>query len=396
MTKTILLGEVAEIIKGISYRSADYSNSENGIAFVNLKSVARGGGYNADGIKYYAGQIKPSQYVEPGDILIANTDLTQNREIIGSPIIMPNIGRSACFSLDLSKIVVTDTGIVNHRYLFYYLKSPIAREYMLAHSNGSTVMHLSVKAVPNMKLNLPPLDKQKKIANILSSLDEKIELNRRMNETLEQLGQALFRHYFVDNPEANSWDDVKVGELVDIKGGGTPSTKNSSFWGGDIVWSSPRDLANQKCHFLMRTDKTITKQGLSKISSGMLPAGTLLLSSRAPIGYIAFAGVDMAINQGYIAFLPKAKLSNYFMYFWLKNNIQKIKDSANGSTFLEISKTAFRNIYIKQPNQLLHNKFQYESMIILDKIRDNEAEIYNLTSLRDSLLPKLISGEVIL
>lgn len=84
------------------------------------------------------------------------------------------------------------------------------------------------------------------------------------------------------------------------------------------------------------------------------------------------------------------------MYFWLKNNIQKIKDSANGSTFLEISKTAFRNIYIKQPNQLLHNKFQYKAMIILDKIRDNEAEIYNLTTLRDSLLLKLISGEIIL
>ena len=278
------------------------------------------------------------------------------------------------------------------RFIYYLLKSIDFSSF----NAGAAVPTLNRNHLAALKVNIPELDQQKKIANILGSLDEKIEFNRRMNETLEQLGQALFRHYFVDNPEAKSWDDVKVGELVDIKGGGTPSTKNSSFWGGDIVWSSPRDLANQRCHFLMRTDKTITKQGLSKISSGMLPAGTLLLSSRAPIGYIAFAGVDMAINQGYIAFLPKAKLSNYFMYFWLKNNIQKIKDSANGSTFLEISKTAFRNIYIKQPNQLLHNKFQYEAMIILDKIRDNEAEIYNLTSLRDSLLPKLISGEAIL
>ena len=285
---------------------------------------------------------------------------------------------------------------VYEKYLYYILADDRFFAFSTASASGSKMPRGDKTQIMNYPVNLPPLDQQKKIADIFSSLDEKIELNRRMNETLEQLGQALFRHYFVDNPEAKSWDDVKVGELVDIKGGGTPSTKNSSFWGGDIVWSSPRDLANQRCHFLMRTDKTITKQGLLKISSGMLPAGTLLLSSRAPIGYIAFAGVDMAINQGYIAFLPKAKLSNYFMYFWLKNNIQKIKDSANGSTFLEISKTAFRNIYIKQPNQLLHNEFQYKAMIILDKIRDNEAEIYNLTSLRDSLLPKLISGEVIL
>ena len=285
---------------------------------------------------------------------------------------------------------------VYEKYLYYILADDRFFAFSTVSASGSKMPRGDKVQIMNYPVKLPPLESQKKIADILSSLDEKIELNRRMNEALEQLGQALFRHYFVDNPEANSWDDVKVGELVDIKGGGTPSTKNSSFWGGDIVWSSPRDLANQKCHFLMRTDKTITKQGLSKISSGVLPAGTLLLSSRAPIGYIAFTGVDMAINQGYIAFLPKAKLSNYFMYFWLKNNIQKIKDSANGSTFLEISKTAFRNIYIKQPNQLLHNKFQYKAMIILDKIRNNEAEIYNLTSLRDSLLPKLISGEVIL
>ena len=283
---------------------------------------------------------------------------------------------------------------IYEKYLYYILADDRFFAFSTASASGSKMPRGDKTQIMNYPVNLPSLSQQKKIANILGSLDEKIELNRRMNETLEQLGQALFRHYFVDNPAVKSWNDVKVGELVDIKGGGTPSTKNSSFWGGDIVWSSPRDLANQRCHFLMRTDKTITKQGLLKISSGILPAGTLLLSSRAPIGYIAFAGVDMAINQGYIAFLPKAKLSNYFMYFWLKNNIQKIKDSANGSTFLEISKTAFRNIYIKQPNQLLHNKFQYEAMIILDKIRDNEAEICNLTSLRDSLLPKLISGEI--
>ena len=283
---------------------------------------------------------------------------------------------------------------IYEKYLYYILADDRFFAFSTASASGSKMPRGDKNQIMNYPVNLPSLDQQKKIANILGSFDEKIELNRRMNETLEQLGQTLFRHYFVDNPAVKSWDDVKVGELVDIKGGGTPSTKNSSFWGGDIMWSSPRDLANQRCHFLTRTDKTITKQGLLKISSGILPAGTLLLSSRAPIGYIAFAGVDMAINQGYIAFLPKAKLSNYFMYFWLKNNIQKIKDSANGSTFLEISKTAFRNIYIKQPNQLLHNKFQYEAMIILDKIRNNEAEICNLTSLRDSLLPKLISGKI--
>ena len=387
MTRTVLLGDICDIKIGRTppRKQPQWFSESHGIKWVSIKDMGNTGKYisqtsellTADAIKKFNIPIIPA------GTLLMSFKLTVGR--------LGFTEYDMCSNEAIAQLPIKDPDIVDKNYLYYYLKN---FNFGSLSSTSSIATAVNSKTVKNISVNLPPLDQQKKIANILGSLDEKIELNRRMNETLEQLGQALFRHYFVDNPEAKSWDDVKVGELVDIKGGGTPSTKNSSFWGGDIVWSSPRDLANQRCHFLMRTDKTITKQGLSKISSGMLPAGTLLLSSRAPIGYIAFAGVDMAINQGYIAFLPKAKLSNYFIYFWLKNNIQKIKDSANGSTFLEISKTAFRNIYIKQPNQLLHNKFQYEAMIILDKIRDNEAEIYNLTSLRDSLLPKLISGEI--
>lgn len=389
MIQMVSLGDICDIKIGRTppRKQPQWFSESHGIKWVSIKDMGNTGKYISQTSEFLtADAIKKFNIpIIPAGTLLMSFKLTVGR--------LGFTEYDMCSNEAIAQLPIKDPDMVDKNYLYYYLKN---FNFGSLSSTSSIATAVNSKTVKNISVNLPPLDQQKKIADILSSLDEKIELNRRMNETLEQLGQALFRHYFVDNPEAKSWDDVKVGELVDIKGGGTPSTKNSSFWGGDIVWSSPRDLANQRYHFLMRTDKTITKQGLSKISSGMLPAGTLLLSSRAPIGYIAFAGVDMAINQGYIAFLPKAKLSNYFMYFWLKNNIQKIKDSANGSTFLEISKTAFRNIYIKQPNQLLHNKFQYEAMIILDKIRDNEAEIYNLTSLRDSLLPKLISGEVIL
>lgn len=387
MIQMVSLGDICDIKIGRTppRKQPQWFSESHGIKWASIKDMGNTGKYISQTSEFLtADAIKKFNIpIIPAGTLLMSFKLTVGR--------LGFTEYDMCSNEAIAQLPIKDPDIVDKNYLYYYLKN---FNFGSLSSTSSIATAVNSKTVKNISVNLPPLDRQKKIANILGSLDEKIELNRRMNETLEQLGQALFRHYFVDNHEAKSWDDVKVGELVDIKGGGTPSTKNSSFWGGDIVWSSPRDLANQRCHFLMRTDKTITKQGLLKISSGMLPAGTLLLSSRAPIGYIAFAGVDMAINQGYIAFLPKAKLSNYFMYFWLKNNIQKIKDSANGSTFLEISKTAFRNIYIKQPNQLLHNKFQYEAMIILDKIRDNEAEIYNLTSLRDSLLPKLISGEI--
>ena len=384
--RTVLLGDVVEIIKGISYRSADYSNTENGIAFVNLKSVARGGGYNPDGIKYYAGQIKPSQYVEPGDILIANTDLTQNREIIGSPIIMPDIGRGACFSLDLSKIIVTDTEIVDHRYLFYYLKSPIAREYMLAHSNGSTVMHLSVKAVPNMEINLPPLDQQKKIADILSSLDEKIELNRRMNETLEQLGQTLFRHYFVDNPEARSWDKKPLDEIA-------------NFLNGLAMQKYPK--INGQCTLpvikIREMSSGITDS--TDIASANIPEeyivhdGDLLFSWSGTLMVKFWSGGDGALNQ-HLFKVTSDKYPEWLYYYWTKYYLDQFISIAKSkaTTMGHIQRKHLKQAEVIIPPNIEEMTSEFTS--IIDQIKTNLFEINSLVNIRSSLLPKLISGEI--
>lgn len=372
MTRTVLFGEVAEIIKGISYRSADYSNSENGIAFVNLKSVARGGGYNADGIKYYAGQIKSSQYVEPGDILIANTDLTQNREIIGSPIIMPNIGRNACFSLDLSKIIVTDTEVIDSRYLFYYLKSPIAREYMLAHSNGSTVMHLSVKAVPNMELNLPSLDQQKKIANILSSLDEKIELNRRMNETLEQLGQALFRHYFVDNPDAKNWKKRSLGEFFPVKTG----KKDANFGTKD-----------GKFPFFT------CAQTISRAPSYSFDGSAILVAGNGDFNIKYYTGKFEAYQRTYVLIPHNEELLG-FLYFLMKKDLSLITGGSRGSVIKFITKGMIENYRAELPDDNDLAAFAPIFSELLALISHSNEQIQTLAALRDALLPKLISGEI--
>ena len=372
MMRTVLLGDVVEIIKGISYRSADYSNSENGIAFVNLKSVARGGGYNPDGIKYYAGQIKPSQYVEPGDILIANTDLTQNREIIGSPIIMPDIGRGACFSLDLSKIIVTDTEIVDHRYLFYYLKSPIAREYMLAHSNGSTVMHLSVKAVPNMEINLPPLDQQKKIADILSSLDEKIELNRRMNETLEWLGQALFRHYFIDNPDAKNWKKRSLGEFFPVKTG----KRDANFGTKD-----------GKFPFFT------CAQTISRAPSCSFDGSAILVAGNGDFNIKYYTGKFEAYQRTYVLIPHNEELLG-FLYFLMKKDLSLITGGSRGSVIKFITKGMIENYRVELPDDNNLAAFAPIFSELLDLISHNNEQVYNLIALRDTLLPQLMSGKI--
>lgn len=382
----VLLGDVAEIIKGISYRSADYSDSENGTAFVNLKSVARGGGYNPDGIKYYVGQIKPSQYVKSGDILIANTDLTQNREIIGSPIIMPDMGRSACFSLDLSKIIVTDTDMVYPRYLFYYLKSPIVREYMMAHSNGSTVMHLSVKAVPNMEINLPPLDQQKKIANILGSLDEKIEFNRRMNETLEQLGQALFRYYFVDNPEAKSWDKKPLDEIA-------------NFLNGLAMQKYPKINGQLTLPVIKIREMSSGITNSTDIASANIPEeyivhnGDLLFSWSGTLMVKFWNGGDGALNQ-HLFKVTSDKYPEWLYYYWIKYYLGQFISIAKSkaTTMGHIQRKHLKQAEVIIPPNIEEMTSKFTP--IIDQIKTNLFEINSLVNIRSSLLPKLISGEI--
>jgi len=237
------------------------------------------------------------------------------------------------------------------------------------------------------------MQEQKAIANILSSFDEKIELLKEQNETLEEMAQGVFREWFVDGVD-ESWEITTLGEVTNIKGGATPSTKNEDFWDGDIHWTSPKDLSNSKSTFLLDTSRKITKAGLKKISSGLLPKGTLLLSSRAPIGYLAISNVDISINQGYIALLDNATFSNAYMYFWLKTHMRLIEGASNGSTFQEISKTAFRQVECVLPDEKSLLKFDDYVKPILDKLLINIKHIQTLQKTRDTLLPKLMSGKL--
>lgn len=371
MTQTVLLGDLVDVVKGISYRSADYSDPENGLAFVTLKSVERGGGYNRSGVKYYTGELKDSQYVEPGDVLIANTDLTQNREIIGSPLIMPDIGRKACFSLDLSKLVIKDLEQLDKDYLFYYLKSPQARDYMISHSNGSTVMHLSVKSVPKMPIRLPEIIEQRRIGRSLREIDEKIELNRRMNETLEQMGQALFRYYFIDNPEAEKWKDGKFADVSDVLTG-KGSTKSQLSENGNIPLYGANGIMGTSEEYLYDEPLVITGR-----------VGTL--------GAVRAVTGKVWCSDNVLIMKPKVK-SFGFIYHTAKSFDYIAMN--RGSTQPLVTQTDLKNRPIKIPDDNTLVKFEESFSGIFEEQKANDKQIQTLTILRDTLLPRLISGKL--
>ena len=192
------------------------------------------------------------------------------------------------------------------------------------------------------------------------------------------------------------WEYLGIGNQAEALGGATPSTKEPTYWEpGEHWWATPKDLSGQTDLVLLRTGRKISDDGLAKIASGLLPAGTVLLSSRAPIGYVAISQVPIAINQGFIALRPNEKFGSSYLYFWCKENMEQIVANATGSTFQEISKRNFRPIKSPVPsNGKVLSEFAKIVDPLIERIGAAAKENITLAQTRDLLLPKLMSGEI--
>ena len=342
-----------------------------------------------------------------------------------NPGVIAPVRDSTPFALGQNLVLLRASGErVVPAFLRWLASSPLWWEQIAKFLNvGAVFDSLRCADVPNFGLPIPPRRDQEAIAELLSALDDKIELNRRMNETLEAQAQALFRDWFVDfgpvkakmtgdapylapdlwslfpnrlddDGVPEGWTYSTIGTEVDAVGGSTPSTKNTEFWDGDIAWTTPKDLSGLNSPILLETSRRITSTGLAKISSGLLPRGTVLLSSRAPVGYLAISEIPLAVNQGYIAMLCGGRISNFFAFLWAKQNMDLILQNANGSTFQEISKKNFRPLPAIVADEHVHRQFDSMVKPFFEKIVANELESRTLAQTRDVLLPKLMSGEI--
>ena len=358
-----------------------------------------------------------------GDVLISHKATMGRTALVGRldvPFIM--------LTPQVTYYRVIDKGQLDPKYLKNYFDSPAFQQlFETWGQKGSTRSYLGITSQLDLPIVVPPPDVQKTIAHILGTLDDKIELNRRMNETLESMARALFKSWFVDFEPVRAkmagrdpglpkhladlfpdrlvdselglipegWEISPVGEEVDVVGGTTPSTKECAYWNdGHHHWATPKDLSNLLVPVLLDTDRKITDAGVKKITSGLLPVGTVLLSSRAPIGYLAIAAVPTAINQGFIAMICEKRLPNLYVLFWCYETLDHIKGIAGGSTFAEINKKTFRPIPILVPPAEALAAYEGSAHLLYDQIVANTKESVLLISLRNTLLPKLVSGEL--
>ena len=314
------------------------------------------------------------------------------------------------------------------KFIASFLATNEAFEWLRANAVGAVMPNLNTGIISQLVVPVPPLWVQREIGITSSVIENRIQLLRNQNMTLEAIAQTLFKSWFVDfdpvrakaegrepdsmdaataalfpdsfedsplGPIPQGWRIDEIGNVVNCIGGATPSTKELSFWEpAEHHWVTPKDLSGLAAPVLMDTNRKVSTAGLKKISSGTLPKGTLLLSSRAPIGYLAIAQIPTAINQGFIAMPPGGELPPIYLLFWTQWNMDSIKQKANGSTFMEISKFAFRPIKLCVPPEEIVTAFVSIAEPLLERIAANEAQRTQLAQLRDTLLPRLISGKL--
>jgi type I restriction enzyme, S subunit len=424
------LGELVEIKHGWPFKSEYFREGSTGQpVVVSVGNFRYTGGFRFDetAIKEYCDDYPKEYELVPGDILLIMTCQTAGGEILGIPARVPNDGRVYLHNQRLGKVWIRDKRKVELDYLYWLFLSPDFNRELVTSASGTKILHTAPSRIEAFRFQLPPSAEQRAIAQILGSLDDKIELNRHMNETLEAMTRALFKSWFVDFDPVrakaegrdtglskhiadlfpSSLEDSELGEIpkgwaikriddiADVVGGSTPSTEDLSYWeGGTHAWVTPKDLSRLSVPVLLDSDRRITDAGLSQIGSGILPKGTVLISSRAPIGYLAIAEIPVAINQGFIAMKPLKSVSNLFLLLWARSAHEEIVSRANGSTFLEISKSNFRPILVVMPTNPVMQAFERLVRPLYERIVDSTKESATLTRIRDLLLQKLVSGEL--
>ena len=215
-----------------------------------------------------------------------------------------------------------------------------------------------------------------------------------VNENLEQQAQAYFQELFIENADPN-WKSGTISDLGTVVGGSTPSKSKPEYYcEKGIAWITPKDLSVNKSKFVSRGENDITELGLKSSSASIMPEGTVLFSSRAPIGYIAIAAGEVTTNQGFKSVVPKPEIGTAFVYFFLKQNLPVIEGMASGSTFKEVSGSTMKNIPATVPDADTISKFNDFCTPIFAQQRILEEQNQSLTELRNSLLPKLMAGEI--
>ena len=295
---------------------------------------------------------------------------------------------------------------ISPSFIYFYLKQIGVVEWIRNMAIGSTMENLNTTILRKVPVLLPPLPTQQRIASILSAYDDLIEVNEQRIQLLEKSARQIYREWFVrfrfpgwegvkfEKGVPVGWEVKKIGDIVTTLGGGTPSKVIPEFWGGDVNWFTPTDITGNSGIFLSESSEKCTTKGLNSSSANLFPPYSVMMTSRATIGAIGINTKEACTNQGFIVSIPNKQLPISYLYFWIELNKSTFEMLATGSTFLEISRSVFRNIPVCIPSPDIISKFHTLVHPFFTQIETLQKQNTQLRRIRDRLLPRLLSGKV--
>jgi len=390
----VKLGDIAEFINGGAWSDKEYTTT--GIPVIKVTNL-KNGTVDLSEVNYIP-ESSLDKYgrhmLLKGDLVIATVGSHPNlvASAAGRATIMPASAEGALLNQN-ALCLRTKSENFNQGYLGYLGKSDTFQGYVKSVGRGAAnQVRISLGLIKEFSFDLPPISTQRHISSILSAYDDLIENNLKRIKLLEEKAFLSYKGII----KREKLDEFLIEDVCETLGGGTPSTVNPQFWNdGDVIWFSPTDLTKHNSFVLLDSDKKITELGLQKSSAKLVPPKTILMTSRASIGYFGLINKEVSTNQGFINIIPFKDYYRAYMLFDLKSRKEEIIGNANGSTFLEISKSKFRQMKIKLPNdKKVLIGFEKEFEITFNLIENLLKQNTKLREARDILLPRLMSGEI--
>jgi len=291
-------------------------------------------------------------------------------------------------------------------FLYVWITSEVGKRTLEILSMGAAQAALTISRLKDAKIFLPSINEQRAIASILSNYDTLIDINTKRIKLLEESARELYKEWFVRmrfpgyeqtkfvKGIPKGWEIKLIDDICQSVGGGTPSTSNDNYWGGNIKWVTPTDITSKHSLPLLNIEGRITEAGLKNSSAKLLPPGAILMTSRASIGFFGICKEPVCTNQGFISIIPNESYLRMYLVCNLMMRKEEIVANANGATFLEISKGRFRKMEILLPDVETLTKFEEKCNMLFEAVYNIELQNQNLAATRDRLLPRLLSGEL--
>ena len=363
-----------------------YCEKESGVPMIRTTNLTEKGISFSD-VKYISYEFhqknKKSQ-LKNGDILVARHGDN------GKACMYNSTSEANCLN---AVIIRPDSAKINPKFFIHQFNSPRVRGTIESMSSGSVQDVINTKQIAKLNLLVPERNEQDRIASVLSSLDDKIDLLHRQNKTLEAMAETLFRQWFVEEAD-EGWEEGGLLELIQLVGGGTPKTAITEYWDGDIPWLAGGDIATNHKSFVNYAEKRITEVGLNNSSAKLLPKYATVISARGTVGKYCLLAETMAFSQSNYGILPNIKNCFFFTYLLINHVVEELQSSAYGSVFDTITTTTFKENKVPIPTETEIVQFEKSISSYFQKMFMNKYQIHTLEKLRGTLLPKLMSGEV--